>query len=382
MKLTNQAVKICRKENEMRKEPVILGNFREMTKTLNENEFQKAFENARYYGLDGSITPFAIGGSDIAAIYGESPWTTPLDLYYSKTKKKIAIKQDENSEAKQTGNRAEEYVMGLYEIITGNNARPNYDQARHPDPKYCHCVANVDGFVYDNNLGQRGLYEGKTTSTLRFDAIKEWKKGIIPRYYDLQVRFYMEIWDIDFTDVCCAWGLRPSEAAVVRVERDRALGEAILEDAEMFVEMALMGREPSLSSVKNSELVHKSITRIYGHANPKKPTVKFGKDMEETIKSIMEIDKQIKVIKEKRNMADKEIRDQEKIRTSLLAPIVTKLKTATRGELITNGETYEIIYEAPNRLLLNKELLQTKYPEIYEEVYEPSQNRTVTIFKK
>jgi len=143
-----------------------------------------------------------------------------------------------------------------------------------------------------------------------------------------------------------------------------------------------MGREPSLSSVKNSELVHKSITRIYGHANPKKPTVKFGKDMEETIKSIMEIDKQIKAIKEKRNMADKEIRDQEKIRTSLLAPIVTKLKTATRGELITNGETYEIIYEAPNRLLLNKELLQTKYPEIYEEVYEPSQNRTVTIFKK
>lgn len=41
---------------------------------------------ARAHGPDGSI-PIAIGGSDVAAIFGISPWKTPLDLWLEKSGK-------------------------------------------------------------------------------------------------------------------------------------------------------------------------------------------------------------------------------------------------------------------------------------------------------
>ena len=34
----------------------------------------------RMHGPDGKI-PYTVGGSDVAAIFGVSPWTTPLELW-------------------------------------------------------------------------------------------------------------------------------------------------------------------------------------------------------------------------------------------------------------------------------------------------------------
>ena len=37
----------------------------------------------RMHGPDGKI-PYTVGGSDVAAIFGLSPWTTPLELWMIK----------------------------------------------------------------------------------------------------------------------------------------------------------------------------------------------------------------------------------------------------------------------------------------------------------
>lgn len=37
----------------------------------------------RAHGPDGSI-PYTVGGSDVAAIFGLSPWVTPLELWMAK----------------------------------------------------------------------------------------------------------------------------------------------------------------------------------------------------------------------------------------------------------------------------------------------------------
>lgn len=360
--------------------PIILGDFKEYEK-LPEADYQKAFENARYHGLDNSIYPFAIGGSDIAAIYGESPWNTPLDLFYLKTKKKRFNEAPENVEAKRTGHRAEPYVLDMYKDVTGREAIANSLQVRHPDEKYSHCVANVDGFIYDEEVGEVGIYEGKTTSGSNFPAIKDWKAGKVPRYYDLQVRFYMAIWDLNYADIYCAWGLRPSESACVRIHREKDIEEAILEDAETFVEIIKAGHEPSMSCVKSGTLVSKALDRIYGPADPTLPTVKLDPKTETALAAIIEIDNQINEIKVKRNILDKEIREYEKKRTGVFAPIVTELKTATKGELIVTDCKYDITYESTGRYSVDKDILKEKYPVIFDEVYLPSQNRILSITK-
>ena len=38
---------------------------------------------ARMHGPKGTI-PYTVGGSDVAAIFGVSPWTTPLELWMIK----------------------------------------------------------------------------------------------------------------------------------------------------------------------------------------------------------------------------------------------------------------------------------------------------------
>lgn len=362
-------------------QPIILGNFRRLQETLPPEDFQKAFERARLHGLDGSIKPFAIGGSDIAAIYGESPWTTPLDLYYEKTKRKVA-KKDAPNEATRSGHRAEDYVRLMYEEVTGNETRPNFDQARHPDEKYKHCVANVDGFVYDKKINKQGLYEGKTTHYMRFEAVKEWKEGIVPRYYDLQCRFYMEVWDLDFIDICCAWGLRTTDLSVVRIFRDKALGISILDDAELFVKLASHGFEPSISVVKNGDLISKSLTKIYGEPNPELPAISLPLETEAAIKSILEIDAKIAEVKKQISGFEREVRNLDKDRTALFGPIVASLKNATKGMLKTKEGTYEVNYAPTGRFSVDRKLLEDNYPEVFKEVYLPSANRVLSIRKE
>lgn len=50
----------------------------------------------RMHGPKGDI-PYTVGGSDVAAIFGVSPWTTPLELWMiKKGKMKPAVKANAN----------------------------------------------------------------------------------------------------------------------------------------------------------------------------------------------------------------------------------------------------------------------------------------------
>ena len=60
---------------------------------------------ARAHGPDGSI-PIAIGGSDVAAIFGISPWKTPLDLWLEKSGK-LMPDESENMWQKEMGHLLE-----------------------------------------------------------------------------------------------------------------------------------------------------------------------------------------------------------------------------------------------------------------------------------
>ena len=51
---------------------------------------------ARMHGPKGDI-PYTVGGSDVAAIFGVSPWTTPLELWMiKKGRAKPSVKANAN----------------------------------------------------------------------------------------------------------------------------------------------------------------------------------------------------------------------------------------------------------------------------------------------
>ena len=61
-----------------------------------------------------------IGGSDVAAIMGQSPFCTGRDLYYDKRGIRPVVNEDEdNWVAKSVGHRLEELVAEIFSYKTG-----------------------------------------------------------------------------------------------------------------------------------------------------------------------------------------------------------------------------------------------------------------------
>lgn len=72
----------------------------------------------RMHGPKGDI-PYTVGGSDVAAIFGVSPWTTPLELWMiKKGKMKPAVKANANQ--LQMGHFLEPIAAHFYAVKTGN----------------------------------------------------------------------------------------------------------------------------------------------------------------------------------------------------------------------------------------------------------------------
>jgi putative phage-type endonuclease len=127
-----------------------------------------------------------LGGSDIAAILGISPWKTPLDVYLDKTTEWC---DEEDSEALARGKRAESYVLDTYEADTGNSLIRNHDTIH--DKEYPFLFANIDAKLDKTNI----IVEAKTTS----DFVNNWSD--IPEYYKTQVAHYAYITNADRVDI-------------------------------------------------------------------------------------------------------------------------------------------------------------------------------------
>ena len=72
----------------------------------------------RMHGPKGDI-PYTVGGSDVAVIFGVSPWTTPLELWMIK-KGKMKPPLKANSNQLEMGHFLEPIAAHFYGVKTGN----------------------------------------------------------------------------------------------------------------------------------------------------------------------------------------------------------------------------------------------------------------------
>ena len=87
-----------------------------------------------------------IGGSDVAAIMGISPFATIRDLYNDKIGVLPLIEEEEdNWVAKEVGHRLEDLVAEIFSRKTGLKVFPVRKMFRHP--LYPFMLADVDFFI-------------------------------------------------------------------------------------------------------------------------------------------------------------------------------------------------------------------------------------------
>lgn len=132
-----------------------------------------------------------IGGSEAAAVIGQSPWCSNVELWKRKTGR--ATSPDiSNNGAVQYGHDAEPLLRGLFALDYADRYRTEYlsefDMVCHPEHPYI--FATLDGRLTELATGRKGVLEIKTTSILRSMQKEHWWKDgkpCIPQQYFIQV---------------------------------------------------------------------------------------------------------------------------------------------------------------------------------------------------
>lgn len=156
-----------------------------------------------------------LGGSDVAAVLGLSPYRTPLDLYYQKTTEASDEEETRNAVAKLRGKRLEPYVCdmltqehGLF-LLSRNQ--------RYTDPEHQFLACEVDAETPSE--GGRGI-DNVEIKTVHPFKMKEWGEELtdsIPVHYTAQAMHGLMITG---RDVCRFAVLIGDELRLYRVERD------------------------------------------------------------------------------------------------------------------------------------------------------------------
>ena len=132
-----------------------------------------------------------IGGSEAAAVIGQSPWCSNVELWKRKTGRTTAP-DISNNEAVQYGHDAEPLLRGLFALDYADRYKTEYfsefDMVHHPEHPYI--FATLDGRLTELETGRKGVLEIKTTSILRSMQKEQWwqdGKPCIPQQYYIQV---------------------------------------------------------------------------------------------------------------------------------------------------------------------------------------------------
>lgn len=171
-----------------------------------------------------------IGGSDVAAIMGLSPWKTAYQVYQEKRKE---VATWEGNEATDWGKRMEPAIRQWYSDQTGRCVRLPEKIMFHE--RYPFMLASLDGFTDD----PRGV-EIKTAR-----SAKGWGEpgtNEIPDYYILQVQHYMVVTAFPVFDVPVSIG--GSSPVLYEVPADKELQEMIIDACAEFWKRVVDGNPP------------------------------------------------------------------------------------------------------------------------------------------
>lgn len=162
--------------------------------TVRQEDDEAAWLSARTKG---------IGGSDIGAICGVSPFSSARQVYFSKTGQfEEATKPGAASlERMHFGHLLEPIVANEFAARTGKKLITVDATFRHKD--YQWALANVDRLIVDDNGVPYGILECKTTSEYNNE---EWEQGDILMSYIYQLNWYMWILDIKYGAFACLVG--------------------------------------------------------------------------------------------------------------------------------------------------------------------------------
>ena len=308
-----------------------------------------------------------IGGSDVAAILGISPFRASRDIYFDKLN--IASVQDNESNwvALEIGHLLEDLVAKIFQKKTGYHIYQIKKMFQHP--KYPFMLADVDFFIKLSD-GSTAILEIKTTNYNARD--NWWQNGIesIPTYYETQGRHYMSVMDIDRVFFCCLYGNNENETIIREIKRDLAYEEEMI-----FLEQNFWCNhvEPQIPPpyTEDGDMIIASSRRHFGPADETAPVIPLDMTMTSKLMRYLQLQQE----KQLSEIHSKQIEDDMK---RLKAMLIAEMGRSCTAICQQNGIHYTISYNPIRKSVIEKDnltRLKLQHPDIYEEYVTISESR-------
>ncbi|MDA5386494.1 YqaJ viral recombinase family protein [Loigolactobacillus backii] len=182
-----------------------------------------------------------IGGSDVAAILGMSPWRSPYEVWADKTNQ-LPI-SDKGNEFTHWGNVMEPILAREFEKQT--NKKVYRQNKTYCHPKYDFLRANIDRDI----AGEDGFLEIKTAMEYKS---QEWADDEVPAAYLLQVQHYMNVLDRPYCYFATLVG--GHHFMTKKVERDQTVIDQTQEILiEWWQKHVIEGAPPEVDGTESTE---------------------------------------------------------------------------------------------------------------------------------
>lgn len=271
----------------------------------------------------------AISGTEIAALFGMSPYVSKFGLY---ARKKGLVEPLKQTQRMRIGKLQEPVVVTLFEEDTGKKVKWRDELIAHPkDPVI---IGSPDGEIAEEPEG----FEAKTAG---LDRAYEWGdegSDMVPRHYIFQAQWYMLLkgWK--------KWYLAAliggSDFRKFELTADEELQGLMLEEARKFVHDHLEKDVPP--PVDGSEEANEALVRLY--PSPTEGIREASPAEEEAIVGLTQLAKEMKFLEERKDL----LRNQLKQSIGFSKGLTSAYGKASWSE--TKASTYTVERKAGRSL--------------------------------
>jgi len=176
-----------------------------------------------------------IGGSDVAALFGESPWAQPMDVWMRVTgRKPLAANDDEldPDDPKAVGSELEDVCRGRYRRALSEVLGEDVKVQQRHQPKFHVDLPYLAGNIDADVVGHRRLGELKVCFYADRSQWGEPGTDEVPAHYALQVHTYLLLHDYEVGDLFAWFGRNDWRRYELR--RHAAMDELILDRCRTF----------------------------------------------------------------------------------------------------------------------------------------------------
>ena len=230
-----------------------------------------------------------IGGSDVAAVLGQSRWKTPLQLWAEKTGE-VEPKDLSGIEAVELGTDLEDFCAKRFERKTGFPVRRTGSTYVHKVHQFMRC--QVDRLL----TGTDYLLEVKTCSAWKE---KEWSGDEVPAEYILQVQWQLMITGKTLGYICVLIG--GQKFLYKEIHPDQELHDMMKERAIAFWKM-VEDRTPPSAMLGDDDV----LLSLHPRSNNE---IQMIQEKNDQIRHLQELKMHIKELEEQKDGIEVQLKD-------------------------------------------------------------------------